>query len=33
MNIGVLPPDINESLKDFSVFGEHIRFGLGGVKM
>ena len=32
MNIGVLPPDINESLKDFSVFGEHIRFGLGGVK-
>jgi len=32
MNISVLPPDINESQNDFSVFGEHVRFGLGGVK-
>jgi DNA polymerase-3 subunit alpha len=32
MNISVLPPDINESQKDFSVLGDNIRFGLGGVK-
>ena len=32
MGINVLPPDINESLSDFSVVGEHIRFGLAAVK-
>ncbi|MHB8769700.1 MAG: DNA polymerase III subunit alpha [Syntrophales bacterium] len=32
MGLNVLPPDINESLSDFSVVGEHIRFGLGAVK-
>jgi DNA polymerase III subunit alpha len=31
-NISVLPPDINESEKMFSVSGEHIRFGLAAVK-
>lgn len=30
--INVLPPDINESLSDFTVAGEHIRFGLAAVK-
>ena len=30
--INVLPPDINESLSDFTVSGEHIRFGLAAVK-
>ncbi|MCX5836391.1 MAG: DNA polymerase III subunit alpha [Deltaproteobacteria bacterium] len=30
--ISVLPPDINESMRDFSVAGEHIRFGLAAVK-
>jgi len=30
--INVLPPDINESMRDFSVAGEHIRFGLAAVK-
>jgi len=30
--INVLPPDINESLSDFTVFGDHIRFGLAAVK-
>ena len=30
--IKVLPPDINESVTDFSVIGNHIRFGLAGVK-
>ncbi len=30
--IRVLPPDINESVTDFSVAGDHIRFGLVGVK-
>jgi len=32
MGINVLPPDINESMSDFSVVGEHIRFGLAAVK-
>ena len=32
MGISVLPPDINESLRDFSVSGAHIRFGLAAVK-
>ncbi len=32
MGIKVLPPDINESGKDFSVVGNHIRFGLSAVK-
>ncbi|MBQ7364511.1 MAG: DNA polymerase III subunit alpha, partial [Clostridia bacterium] len=30
--IRVLPPDINESVTDFSVNENHIRFGLAGVK-
>ena len=32
MNISILPPDINESHKDFTVSGENIRFGLAAVK-
>ena len=32
MGITVLPPDVNESLGDFSVVGERVRFGLGAVK-
>jgi DNA polymerase-3 subunit alpha len=32
MGINVLPPDINQSLRDFSVSGDHIRFGLAAVK-
>jgi DNA polymerase-3 subunit alpha len=32
MGLNVLPPDINESMSDFSVAGEHIRFGLAAVK-
>lgn len=32
MGIDVLPPDINESLSDFSVSGDRIRFGLAAVK-
>ena len=32
MGINVLPPDINESMRDFSVAGDHIRFGLAAVK-
>jgi DNA polymerase-3 subunit alpha len=32
MGITVLPPDINESLTDFAVVGERIRFGLAAVK-
>lgn len=32
MGISVLPPDINESSKEFSVAGDHIRFGLSAVK-
>ena len=30
--IEVLPPDVNESLVDFAVVGERIRFGLAAVK-
>ena len=32
MGITVLPPDINESLTDFAVVGDRIRFGLAAVK-
>lgn len=32
VGIDVLPPDINESLTDFAVVGEAIRFGLGAIK-
>jgi DNA polymerase III subunit alpha len=32
MGINILPPDINESDKDFSISGENIRFGLAAVK-
>jgi len=32
MGISILPPDINESQKDFSISGENIRFGLAAVK-
>lgn len=32
MGIRVLPPDINESHRDFSVSGDQIRFGLSAVK-
>ena len=32
MNIGVLPPDINESSVKFTVVGEKVRFGLAAVK-
>ncbi|MEN6423294.1 MAG: DNA polymerase III subunit alpha [Smithella sp.] len=32
MGINILPPDINESEKDFSVSGDNIRFGLTAVK-
>jgi DNA polymerase-3 subunit alpha len=32
MGIEVLPPDVNESLVDFAVVGERIRFGLAAVK-
>ena len=32
MGINILPPDINESQKDFSIFGDNIRFGLAAVK-
>lgn len=32
MKINILPPDINESLNNFSVFDTNIRFGLGAVK-
>jgi DNA polymerase III subunit alpha len=31
-HIEVLPPDINESVKDFSVIDDRIRFGLAAVK-
>ncbi len=31
-HIEVLPPDINESVKDFSVINDRIRFGLAAVK-
>jgi len=32
MGINVLPPDVNESMANFTVSGENIRFGLGAVK-
>jgi DNA polymerase III subunit alpha len=32
MRIGVLPPDVNESLVDFAVVGDAIRFGLAAIK-
>ncbi|MFP3981904.1 MAG: DNA polymerase III subunit alpha, partial [Desulfobacterales bacterium] len=32
MNIPILPPDVNESDKGFTVSGEKIRFGLAAVK-
>jgi len=32
MGISILPPDINESEKDFSISGDNIRFGLTAVK-
>ena len=32
MGIEILPPDINESFKEFTVVGEDIRFGLSAVK-
>jgi DNA polymerase III subunit alpha len=32
MDIPILPPDINESHKNFAVIGNQIRFGLAGVK-
>lgn len=32
MSISVLPPDINESHRDFTVVGNQIRFGLAAVK-
>ncbi|MFH1797782.1 MAG: DNA polymerase III subunit alpha [Candidatus Omnitrophota bacterium] len=32
MGIGILPPDINESFKDFTVVEKDIRFGLSAVK-
>lgn len=32
MGINILPPDINESQKDFSISGENIRFGMAAVK-
>jgi DNA polymerase III subunit alpha len=32
IGIKVLPPDVNESFKDFTVIGDHMRFGLAAVK-
>ena len=32
MGINVLPPDINESERDFTVSGDNIRFGLAAIK-
>jgi DNA polymerase III subunit alpha len=32
MNIEILPPDVNESFRDFTVVGPDIRFGLSAVK-
>jgi len=32
MGIEILPPDVNESYKDFTVIGNKIRFGLAAVK-
>ena len=33
MNIGILPPDINESLSNFSVSDGNIRFGLSAINI
>lgn len=30
--MGILPPDVNESISNFSVSGENIRFGLSAIK-
>jgi DNA polymerase III subunit alpha len=32
MGITVLPPDVNESVREFSPVGEDIRFGLGAIR-
>ncbi|HSG05379.1 MAG TPA: DNA polymerase III subunit alpha, partial [Nitrospiria bacterium] len=32
LGIKILPPDVNESRRDFTVVGEGIRFGLAGIK-
>ena len=32
MGIPVLPPDVNTSSLDFTVFGDHVRFGLSAIK-
>ena len=32
MGIDILPPDVNESFRDFTVIGNKIRFGLAAVK-
>ena len=32
MGINILPPDLNESKRDFSISGENIRFGLAAIK-
>ncbi|PKN53382.1 MAG: DNA polymerase III subunit alpha [Deltaproteobacteria bacterium HGW-Deltaproteobacteria-13] len=32
MGINILPPDLNESQRDFTVSGENIRFGLAAIK-
>jgi len=32
MGIDILPPDVNESFRDFTVVGKDIRFGLSAVK-
>ena len=32
MGIQVLPPDVNTSSLDFTVFAEHVRFGLSAIK-
>jgi len=32
MGINILPPDLNESQRDFSISGENIRFGLAAIK-
>jgi DNA polymerase-3 subunit alpha len=32
MGINILPPDLNESQRDFSLSGENIRFGMAAIK-
>ena len=32
MGINILPPDLNESQRDFSISGENIRFGMAAIK-